>query len=83
MRPRTEAVSEQDLHVQGYLAHKNPPPLLGPYSRTIPRVLWWSNGGGAVSYEQGTPVEIEVMCALHVSWEREKCVYFGLTPTWL
>ena len=19
-----------------------PPPLLGPYSRTIPRVLWWS-----------------------------------------
>ena len=22
------------------------PPLLGPYSRTIPRVLWWSQGGG-------------------------------------
>ena len=21
-------------------------PLLGPYSRTIPRVLWWSGGGG-------------------------------------
>jgi len=21
-------------------------PLLGPYSRTIPRVLWWSFGGG-------------------------------------
>ena len=21
-------------------------PLLGPYSRTIPRVLWWSQGGG-------------------------------------
>jgi len=21
-------------------------PLLGPYSRTIPRVLWWSLGGG-------------------------------------
>ena len=21
-------------------------PTLGPYSRTIPRVLWWSGGGG-------------------------------------
>ena len=31
-------------------------PLLGLYSRTIPRVLWWSWGGGAVSYERGTPV---------------------------
>jgi len=28
---------------------------LGPYRRTIPRVLWWSWGGGAVSYERGTP----------------------------
>ena len=31
-------------------------PLLGPYRRTIHRVLWWSWGGGAVSYERGTPV---------------------------
>jgi len=23
-------------------------PLLGPYSRTIPRVLWWSWEGGAI-----------------------------------
>ena len=30
-------------------------PLLGPYSRTVPRVLWWSKGGGAVSYKRGTP----------------------------
>ena len=30
-------------------------PLLGPYRRSIPRVLWWSSGGGAVSYERGTP----------------------------
>ena len=29
--------------------------LLGPYSRTMPRALWWSQGGVAVSYEQGTP----------------------------
>jgi len=33
-------------------------PLLGPYRRTIPRVLWWSWGGrGAVSCERGTPVK--------------------------
>ena len=32
---------------------RNTPPL-GPYSRTKPRVLWWSLGGGAVSYERGT-----------------------------
>ena len=29
---------------------------LGPYSRIMPRVLWWSSGGGALSYERGTPV---------------------------
>ena len=31
-------------------------PLLGPYRRTIPRVLWWSLGGAAVSYERSTSV---------------------------
>ena len=30
--------------------------LLEPYSGTIPRVLGWSLGGGAVSHERGTPV---------------------------
>jgi hypothetical protein len=29
-------------------------PLVGPYKRTL--VLWWSWGGGAVSYERGTSV---------------------------
>ena len=29
--------------------------LLGPYSGTIPRVLWCSFGRGGVSYEGGTP----------------------------
>ena len=28
---------------------------LGPYRRPMPRVLWGSKGGGAVSYEQATP----------------------------
>ena len=32
-------------------------PLLGPYSKTIPRGKWWSWGGGAVSHERGTPVD--------------------------
>jgi hypothetical protein len=29
---------------------------LGPYRRALPRTLWWSYGGGAFSYERGTPV---------------------------
>ena len=32
------------------------PPSQKPCSRTIPRFLWCSYGGGAVSYERGTPV---------------------------
>ena len=34
--------------------------LLGPYSRNVPRALWWSQGGGAVSYERGTSVPVAV-----------------------
>ena len=30
--------------------------ILGPYSRPMPRPLWWSSEGGAVPYERGTPV---------------------------
>jgi hypothetical protein len=32
--------------VQGYLAHIRNSGPLGPYSRTMPRALWWSQGGG-------------------------------------
>ena len=33
---------------------RNCAPLV-PYSRAVPRALWWSQvGGGAVSYERGT-----------------------------
>ena len=31
-------------------------PLLGSYSKTMPRVLWWSQGGRLVSYGRDTPV---------------------------
>ena len=53
MDPCTSTLHAEDpgvvLHggtaLQGYLAHKNSVPL-GPYSRTMPRALWWSYGGG-------------------------------------
>ena len=47
-------------------------PLLGPYSRTIPRVIWWSVGGGAVSSERGTHVGPTVEFALAMEIERER-----------
>jgi hypothetical protein len=31
---------------------------LGPFRRPMPRVLWGSSGGGAFSYERGTPVGV-------------------------
>ena len=31
--------------------------FLEPYSETMPRVIKWSQGGGAISHERGTPVE--------------------------
>ena len=36
---------------------------LGPYSRTTPMVLWKSQGGWALFYERGTPVDRQT-----VSW---------------
>ena len=37
---------------------------VGPYIRAVPRVLGWSYGGGAVSYERSTPVSapLTIMC---------------------
>jgi len=35
---------------------------LGPYSRTMPRSIWWSEGEGAVSSERGTPVPCPSQC---------------------
>jgi len=31
---------------------------LGPFGRTMPRALWWSWGGGPVSYERDNPVPV-------------------------
>ena len=56
--------------LQGYLDHKNPHLPVGPYSRTVPRVLW----GGGGSYWRGTPVgwseqrtSLGLMCGLIMS----------------
>ena len=38
---------------------------LGPYSRTMPRALW-KLGGGAVSYERGTPAPDRLCLGLRV-----------------
>ena len=50
-----EVAAERGLCYRGTSLIKNSAPL-GPYSRTVPRALRWSWGGGAVSYERGTPV---------------------------
>ena len=34
---------------------------LGPFSRNMPKALWWSLGGGAISHERGTPVRLAPM----------------------
>ena len=55
------------IHTVSFLSHTKPGgyrgtslisdcPSPGPYSRPMPRPLWWSLEGGAVSYERGTPV---------------------------
>ena len=35
--------------------------LLVPYSRTVPRALWWHWWRGAVSYERDTPAEFATL----------------------
>ena len=39
--PRLAEAKDQKAPVQGYLAYEPPPPL-GPYTRPMPRILWWS-----------------------------------------
>ena len=52
----------REMHYRGTpLISKSLP--VGHYSRTMPRALWWPWGGGAVSYERGTPVPAKV--AMH------------------
>ena len=40
-----ECAPSDFTEVQGYFANENSAPL-GPYSRNVPRALWWSWGGG-------------------------------------
>eukprot|EP00290_Baffinella_frigidus_P058146 CAMPEP_0180364138 /NCGR_PEP_ID=MMETSP0989-20121125/14507_1 /TAXON_ID=697907 /ORGANISM="non described non described, Strain CCMP2293" /LENGTH=49 /DNA_ID= /DNA_START= /DNA_END= /DNA_ORIENTATION= len=37
----TPALESPKSTLQGYLAHKKPPSQ-GPYSRPMPRAVWWS-----------------------------------------
>ena len=56
---KTEAsfLSESDIAISEYRGTSliRNSLLLGPYTRTMPRALRWSYGGGG-SYERGTPV---------------------------
>ena len=62
LRPRDTPCASAAALLQGYFAHKKQPPFLGPYRRTMPRLLRRSWGGGAVSYERGTPVLAPLTC---------------------
>jgi hypothetical protein len=42
----------------------------------MPRALWWSKGGGAVSYERGTLVRIKMAAVLFIS-ATMKIIVFG------
>jgi len=48
--------AQPPMALEGYLAYKKHHPA-GPYSRTMPRLLWRPLGGEAVSYERDTPVQ--------------------------
>ena len=48
---------QKGARYRGISPIRNSTPL-GPYSRTMPRALWWPYEGGAVSYERGTPVSV-------------------------
>ena len=54
--PEEQEGAHRSILVQGYLAHKKQRPQ-GAHSRNMPRALWRPYGGGAVSYERGTPAE--------------------------
>ena len=47
------ALSAERYRGTSLIRNRNP---LGPYSRTTPRALWRSYGGGGDSLERGTPV---------------------------
>ena len=52
---------KKSFSVQGYLAHKKEPPPLGPPYDPRYRPTEGSQGG-AFSYEEGVPVEVEMKC---------------------
>ena len=55
---------------------KNSAPL-GPYSRNMFRALWWSYGGGALSYERGAHVRADGSDTIKV-FEKGVCAVLTL-----
>ena len=61
--------------------------LLGPYSRTLHRALWWVLGGGSLSYERGSPCILleEDLAARSTRWsttERISTECFAARASW-
>ena len=54
-------------------------PTLGPYSRTMPRLLWLSWGGEAFSYERGTPVGIHSRLSREGTADATPCLWLPIT----
>ena len=49
------SILPEGLGYRGTSLIRNSAPV-GPYSRTMPRALWWFQGGAGSSYKRGTPV---------------------------
>jgi len=82
-RATTRGARSADLHqaLQGYRGTSlvRNCLLLRPYSRTIPRALWWSLARGWVfSYERGTPVpEVSLYSSAHQGPQPENFLVFA------
>jgi hypothetical protein len=48
------------------------------YSRPMPRALWWSQGGGAVSDERDTPVRVHGHAHSHLGCFRQHVCVTGV-----
>jgi len=54
----TSFFAPTEAHAKGHFARKKVPLARGPYSRTMPGALRWTEGGVAPSCKRGTPAQI-------------------------